>query len=95
MSKITRDSVKSTLAAAGCMMRRDSGQWRVCRKGAGETEAYYADSLQDAQDTGLAMMAEWHRMGMVRWNAQIAQRNAFLAAQALQDAAWRESFARA
>lgn len=89
MSKITRDSVRSALQAIGCTMRRVEGQWRVCRKGAGESEAYYADSLQDAQDTGRAIMAEWQRMELARWNARIAQRNAFLAAQAIADAAWR------
>lgn len=77
MSKITRDSVKSTLAAAGCTMRRAEGQWRVNVKGMGEGQAYYADSLQDAQDTGLAMAAEHNRMEMVRWNNLLAQRQAF------------------
>lgn len=54
MEKLTIKAVRESLAGLGYTLRKSDGEYRVCRKGAGEDAAYYTNELADALGTAQA-----------------------------------------
>jgi hypothetical protein len=58
-NKLTLTSVRTQLRQIGVVIKTTEwSEYRVNFRGAGEATAYYTGDLEDARDTGIAMVAQ-------------------------------------
>lgn len=74
MAKLKLKDTQAALRLRGITLRHKDGEYRVNLHGGTEATASYTTDLQDALDTGLAMVREWPRHARTAALEDVAQR---------------------